>query len=147
MLDDTNRQLREIERASTMPARQKKNKPGSLMPKRRSGGNPQQNRQNKSGNSKQTHNRKTGGKIHKQKQKPEKQKPKSEKELDDELNSYMLKTRGGLDSQLDDYMSQTKSGLDQALDNYMASKKPTEVTTDDLWKLILDKVLLFCLLY
>ena len=63
--------------------------------------------------------RRSGGKAGGKVQKP---KPKSATELDAELASYMVKTKGGLDSQLDDYMSQTKKGLDQALDSYMAEK-------------------------
>ncbi|CAG5105706.1 Oidioi.mRNA.OKI2018_I69.chr1.g2380.t1.cds [Oikopleura dioica] len=49
-------------------------------------------------------------------------KPVSAEDLDAEMDSYMLKTKGGLDSQLDEYMSKTKKGLDAQMDEYMNQK-------------------------
>ena len=63
------------------------------------------------------------------KNKNEKQQVKSSEQLDAELSSYMMKTKGGLDEQLDSYMSKGKSGLDQALDEYMKNKPPPKSAT------------------
>jgi len=46
----------------------------------------------------------------------------SEDTLDKQLDSYMLKTKGGLDAQMDEYMSKTKGGLDKQMEEYMAQK-------------------------
>lgn len=46
----------------------------------------------------------------------------SQSTLDKQLDSYMMKTKGGLDAQMDEYMSKTKTGLDKQMDEYMAAK-------------------------
>lgn len=50
----------------------------------------------------------------------------SQDDLDKQLDSYMLKTKGGLDAQMDDYMSKTKGGLDKQMDDYMAESKKSD---------------------